>query len=353
MSIICEPGRVLPAHRVTQQEFLTMLRAHYAGLEQLEWKLKLAANTTVEQRYFVSPLEHLLLHPGVASRVETYIEVGTALALAAIQAALKNANVCAREISHLIVTSCTIPGVLLPGMDVDIVNALDFPPDIRRLPVAQMGCHAGVMALSQAHQYVEAHPGENVLIVNLELCSLNEQPDDTDISSFVSRGLFGDGCLACVVRGDDAASGPRILATRQHLVQGTITHMQYQVDGLGNHFGTHREVVAGLKRGFPAIGAFLQDHGWETDDLAFLICHTGGPRVMDAVRDALGLDERLLAASRESLRMVGNLSSATVLDVLARTCERYRPRPNARGLILGFGPGSTIEMALVRWQEEG
>ncbi len=74
---------------------------------------------------------------------------------------------------------------------------------------------------------------------------------------------------------------------------------------------------------------------------------------MDAVVEALGVPEGLIAASRESLREAGNLSSATVLDVLKRTfADRYRPAAGMLGLMLGFGPGSTIEMLLGQWQEE-
>ncbi|HLI91677.1 MAG TPA: 3-oxoacyl-[acyl-carrier-protein] synthase III C-terminal domain-containing protein, partial [Ktedonobacteraceae bacterium] len=128
---------------------------------------------------------------------------------------------------------------------------------------------------------------------------------------------------------------------------------RYDLDEQGNHFRTKREVVPGLRRGFPVIHAFLERSGYRASDLEFLVSHTGGPRVMDAVVEALGVPEGLIAASRESLREAGNLSSATVLDVLKRTfADRYRPAAGMLGLMLGFGPGSTIEMLLGQWQEE-
>jgi len=353
MALICRPGEALPTHRIGQEEYLEAARQGYGGrVEHLEGKLGLMAHTSVKQRYCVKPLDTLLLHEGVPRRVDQYLEWAPRLALRAIGQALSCAQLDTGDISALICTSCTSPGLLLPGLDAYIVAAGGFPNTIRRLPIAQMGCHAGVTALAQANAYLLGHPGEHVVVCCVELPSLNEQPADLDASSFVSRGLFGDGATAAVVRGDDRGTGVRILATGQYLVPGTLNNMCYELDELGNHFRTKREVVPGLKKGFPAIHAFLSRAGYQAGDLDFLVSHTGGPRVMDAVMEALGVSEQFMAASRESLREVGNLSSAAVLDVLARTFEdRYRPRVGAVGLLLGFGPGSTIEMLLGMWQE--
>jgi 1,3,6,8-tetrahydroxynaphthalene synthase len=353
MPLICKPAIALPGHRVPQQELLDALRQRQSHLPNLERVLGMIRHTTVEQRTFAVPLEQLFEHEGIEKRVERYLTVGVPLARAAIKQALANANLEASDIAHFILISCTAPALLLPALDAYLVNAGALPFQVRRLPIAQMGCHAGATALAQADAYLLGHPDEHVLVCCVELCSLNEQPTDLDASSFVSRGLFGDGATAAVVRGDDRGTGLRILATSQYLVPDTLGDMCYELDGWGNHFRTKREVVPGLRKGFPAIHAFLSRSSYRTSDLDFLVSHTGGPKVMDAVVEALGVDERLIAASRESLREVGNLSSATVLDVLMRTfADRYRPDDGALGLMLGFGPGSTIEMLLGRWQEE-
>lgn len=351
MTTVCKPAIVFPEHIVTQQDFLDLLREHYHSIDQLDMKLRLAAHTSIQKRYFSTPLSTILNHTGVELRTKQYLQVGTSLAVSAIQHALVNANLMMRDIQHLIVVSCTIPSVLLPGLDAHLVNILDFPFNIRRLPIAQMGCHAGATSLAQAHQYLLAYPQGNVLICALELCSLNEQPDDIDASSFVSKALFGDGCAAVVVRGDDHTSGLRILATNQYLVPGTLTDICYRNDDKGNHFATTAEVLNGVRQGFPVIRTFLANQGYHPSDLGFLVAHTGGPRVMDTVVTELGVDEQLIVASRESLQEIGNISSTTVFDVLNRIFERFRPHDGALGLLLGFGPGTTIEMALVQWQE--
>ncbi len=353
MTIICQPALALPDHRVAQQALLDALRERHNHLPALERILGLIRHTTVEQRFFAVPIEQLFEHEGIEKRVARYLTVGIPLACAAIKQALANAHLEAGEIAHFILTSCTAPALLLPALDAYLVNTGILPFQVRRLPIAQMGCHAGATALAQAHAYLLGHPDEHVLVCCVELCSLNEQSIDLDASSFVSRGLFGDGAAAAVVRGDDRGSGLRLLATSQYLVPDTLGDMRYDLDEQGNHFRTKREVVPGLRRGFPVIHAFLERSGYRASDLEFLVSHTGGPRVMDAVVEALGVPEGLIAASRESLREAGNLSSATVLDVLKRTfADRYRPAAGMLGLMLGFGPGSTIEMLLGQWQEE-
>jgi 1,3,6,8-tetrahydroxynaphthalene synthase len=357
MVLVHRPAIVRPDFHVTQEAFLDALRKRHQEDLRLKAKSRLISNTTVCRRSFVRPLEHLFVHEGIVMRQECYVRAATMLALSAIEQALASANLSGSHISSMVVVSCTAPGgTLLPGLDAYILNAYQaLPFDIRRLPISQMGCHGGATALAQAHSYLLAHPDQHVLVVAVELPSLNEQPTDTGVSAFVSRGLFGDGACAVVVSGADHGEGPglRIIQTQQYLVPNTLSHIQYRVDERGLHFDTKSEVVAGLKQGFPAVHAFLAACGYRASELEFLICHTGGPRVMDAVVEALALDESMIAASRESLRECGNLASVSVLDVYSRTFEqRYRPRDGALGLLLAFGPGSTIEMALLRWQEE-
>jgi alkylresorcinol/alkylpyrone synthase len=48
------------------------------------------------------------------------------------------------------------------------------------------------------------------------------------------------------------------------------------------------------------------------------------------------------------LRRIGNLSSASVLHVLADTLATRPPRPGSYGLMLAMGPGFCSELVLLR-----
>jgi alkylresorcinol/alkylpyrone synthase len=54
----------------------------------------------------------------------------------------------------------------------------------------------------------------------------------------------------------------------------------------------------------------------------------------------------------DSLARVGNLSSASVLHVLADTLAARPPRPGSYGLMLAMGPGFCSELVLLRVPEE-
>ena len=70
--------------------------------------------------------------------------------------------------------------------------------------------------------------------------------------------------------------------------------------------------------------------------------------MIDAVRDALGLSEDAVRESRASLAAAGNLSSVSVLDVLARTLENAEAPPGSPAVLMAFGPGVSCELVLLR-----
>jgi predicted naringenin-chalcone synthase len=73
--------------------------------------------------------------------------------------------------------------------------------------------------------------------------------------------------------------------------------------------------------------------------------HPGGPKILDVVQQQLELPADALAASREVLATYGNCSSPTVLLVL--DALRRRPRPPRHVVMLAFGPGLTLYVALL------
>jgi alkylresorcinol/alkylpyrone synthase len=79
------------------------------------------------------------------------------------------------------------------------------------------------------------------------------------------------------------------------------------------------------------------------------VLHTGGPKVLEATQDAIGISSTELAASWEMLRRTGNLSSASVLLVLEETMAHRRPAPGTWSVLAAMGPGFCAELVLLRW----
>jgi alkylresorcinol/alkylpyrone synthase len=97
------------------------------------------------------------------------------------------------------------------------------------------------------------------------------------------------------------------------------------------------------------VDAFLADQGLSRSDIGNWVIHTGGPRVLEAIGDALELPDDALAVSWECLRKTGNLSSASVLFVLDETIRNRRPEPGTLGVLAAMGPGFCSEFLLLRW----
>jgi alkylresorcinol/alkylpyrone synthase len=97
------------------------------------------------------------------------------------------------------------------------------------------------------------------------------------------------------------------------------------------------------------VEGFLAEHAMQLGDVRHWVLHTGGPKVLEAFQDALGLHAGELELSWQQLRDNGNLSSASVLMVLADTCRERKPAPGERGLLMAMGPGFCSEMVLLEW----
>ncbi|HEX2300922.1 MAG TPA: 3-oxoacyl-[acyl-carrier-protein] synthase III C-terminal domain-containing protein, partial [Pseudonocardiaceae bacterium] len=228
------------------------------------------------------------------------------------------------------------------------------------LPVFGLGCVAGAAGLARLHDYLRGHPGETAVLLTVELCSLTLQQRDDSQANLVAGALFGDGAAALVARGSGGgsdsgrtgpgAAGPSVVATRSRLYPDTERLLGWDIGAGGfrvvidagvprmvrEHFGRH-------------LRAFLAEHGLTTDDIGTWMCHPGGPKVLSAITDTLGLPDHALDTAWRSLAAVGNMSSVSVLHILQSARESPRPEPGSWGLLLAMGPGFCSELVLLRW----
>ncbi len=233
------------------------------------------------------------------------------------------------------------------------MNRLGLPASVKRTPIFGLGCLAGAAGLARAADTLRAFPEEVAVMLSVELCSLTLQPDDLSIPNVVATGLFGDGAAAVVLGGGARAprnGAPRVVATRSVFYPETEWVMGWDVVDTGFKVVLSAKVPEVVEARVGAdVDAFLGAHGLTRADVRRWIAHTGGPRVLEAFRAALGLPEAALARSWASLREVGNLSSASVLFVLADELAEGDARPGDLGLLAAMGPGFAAELVLLRW----
>ncbi len=298
----------------------------------------------VTQSFYAPAFDSEFRGPTTSERMERFRSDAGELANAAAKAAISDARLSPHELTHLVTVSCT--GFSAPGFDIDLIEQLGLELDIERVQVGFMGCHAIINAMRVARALVLSNPLAKVLIVSVELCSLHYQYG-WESDRLVANALFADGSGALVLGNDETQQNdtPHVVATGSLLIPNTKEAMSWNIGNHGFEM-TLSSMVPGIIQ--EHLNTFLK--GWVTkqiDDLAVVrgwAVHPGGPRVLGAVQDALSLPDEALQTSRNVLQEYGNMSSATLVFILDKMIHSKIPRP---WLMLGFGPGLEIEVALI------
>jgi alkylresorcinol/alkylpyrone synthase len=345
---IASVGRALPENRYEQNELLELLGRLWSGrfhnpkrLEQIQ------RNTLVGGRHLALPIEAYAALRGFGDANAAFIRCGLELGEKAIRDALGRAGLEPHQVDHIF--SLSVTGIAAPSLDARLVNRLGLRSDVKRTPIFGLGCVGGAAGIARAADYVRAFPRETAVVLSTELCSLTIQREDASMANVIASGLFGDGGAAAVVRGAETlASGPAILATRSIFYRDTERVMGWDVTDGGFRVVLSAdvpEIAAGLR---PDVDKFLAEHGLALENVGVFICHPGGPKVLEAIEQSLALPTNALDRSWRHLRAVGNLSSASVLFVLAEALEEAH-EPGTLGLLLAMGPGFCSELVLLRW----
>lgn len=276
--------------------------------------------------------------PGTAERMALYAEAAPALALEAIAALDEKSGEKAGigAISHLVVASCT--GFVAPGIDQIIAAALGLEGSVERTLIGFMGCYAAVAALRTAHHIVRSQPKARVLVVTVELSTLHLQSSSA-IEPLLGMLQFGDGAAAALVTGE--AKGLAIvrpfaaaLPKSAELIRWTIGDQGFEMHLSGEVPGAIGRALGGTDIRLAMLG------GEEPEAIGAWAVHAGGRSILDSVESALGLLPSALAQSRDVLERFGNMSSSTLMFVLAELIAR--PFEGA-GVALAFGPGLAAE----------
>lgn len=272
-----------------------------------------------------------------------------------MDACLKNAGGTVSDIGHLCCVTST--GFLTPGLSALLIRQMGMAPECSRLDIVGMGCNAGLNALGVTAAWSVAHPGRLAVLLCAEACSAAYVFDST-VRTAVVNSLFGDGAAAVALtvgQGEDpplAGQGPRILSFASHIVTEAIGAMRYEWDGAQSKFsffldpdipyvvGAHAELV---------VERLLAGAGLRRSDISHWLVHSGGKKVIDAIRVNLGLTRHDLRHTTGVLRDYGNLSSGSFLFSYERLLGEDVTKPGDYGVLMTMGPGSTLETALIKW----
>jgi predicted naringenin-chalcone synthase len=271
--------------------------------------------------------------PRTSTRMACYAEQAPKLALGAI--AKLREQVDLGGITHLVVASCT--GFVAPGIDQIIARELGMP-GVERTLVGFMGCYAAVSALRTAYHIVRSEPRARVLAVTVELCSLHLQ-ETQQLEQLLAMLQFSDGAAAALVTSEPGGFEMSHLFSAP--LEDSAELIQWKIGDTGFEMTLSGEVPGRIQHALEGehVRATLYN-GWGADEIDSWAVHAGGRSILDAVEKGLELPQGALFASRDILARYGNMSSATLMFVLAELIGRPDVR---KGVAIAFGPGLAAE----------
>ena len=379
---ICRPailaiGTAVPPYELEQKSFGKWMAASFADRPAVARLVQnLYAVSGIERRYssiadYLLPVEESRFAPGqsrfprptTGERMAIYaresVPVGATAARRALADFARQQGIsptqAAAMVTHLVVVSCT--GFFAPGLDFVLTQELGLTATVNRTLIGFMGCAAMFNGLRVASQAVEAASNVGAdayaLVVSVELSSLHSQPQ-SDRDALVAAALFGDGASACVV------GRPGVGVENYFRLEQFVSVIKPDTDGemvwtIGDHgFQLHLSprIPDHLAEAAPQTVQQL----FGTARPAFWVIHPGGRAILDRLAEIFVLDEAQMKASREVLRDVGNVSSATLLFVLDEIRKQLAAERSAstmpQGVAMAFGPGLVIEMARLTFVAE-
>ncbi len=346
---IAAVGKALPPHYYGQEELLAAFKdqwnqQHY-NPERLD---RLHKNVLVGGRHLALPIEAYDELETWGQANDQWIRVAQEVGAEAIRDAVERSGLGWDQIGALL--TVTVTGVATPSLDARLMNRLELPRDLRRVPIFGLGCVAGAAGIARAADLVAGTPEKAAILLSVELCSLTLQRRDLSIPNLIATGLFGDGAAAAVVTGAEIdAGGPEVVATRSVFYPETEEVMGWRISEEGFRIVLSADVPNMVSDHLRQdVDSFLAEHGLTRDEIAAWICHPGGPKVLAAMEESLELPADALEPTWRSLREVGNLSSSSVLLVLREILDTP-PGPGEHGLLLAMGPGFCSELVLLRW----
>lgn len=345
-------ARAAPPHRYDQPTLAAGLRTLWRHDRITRRIDRLCDSVQVGARNLALPMHEYPKLTDFGAANDAWIRVGTDLAAQALTEACATARITPRDIDALFFT--TVTGLATPTIDARLINRLDLRRDLRRYPFFGLGCVGGAAGIARMNDYLRGHPDHTAALIAVELCSLTLQRTDPSVPNLIATGLFGDGAACVLATGathhDTHTPAPQVIATQSAFYPDTERVMGWDIGAEGFKVVLSAGVPDVVARHIaPDVDNFLADHHLTRHDIDRWICHPGGPKVITALEAALDLPQDALDLTRRSLAEIGNLSSASVLHVLADHLEAHPPTGDGHAILMAMGPGFCAELVLLRW----
>jgi predicted naringenin-chalcone synthase len=169
---------------------------------------------------------------------------------------------------------------------------------------------------------------------------------EDNLSLLLSNTLFGDGAAAAVLW--RRPQGYELVASASRYVPEQRESIRY-VHKNGQLYNQLSLRLPDMVRKAAAevVADVLDPRSLRPDDIRHWALHSGGEKIINAVRDELGLSEEQIHATRSVLSEYGNMSSPTVWFVL-QEIEKRGVAPGEWCIMVAFGAGLSAHAYLLR-----
>lgn len=361
-SAITAIGIATPAYTQSQSYVLELMLKHLSLSKPEQRLLKtIYRNSGINNRYsvledFIKPKEagyffsqdSVSVFPNTQQRMKLYKENALNLALSAVHQCLnfrKDFN--KNEITHLITISCT--GMYAPGLDIEIVNALELASSTQRLAINFMGCYATFNGLKAAQSICQANKDAKVLLVSVELCTLHFQKEAT-VDNFISNAIFADGAGVMLIENNTSSSSALLFKDFYcDILSEGQQEMTWDIGNFGFDIKLSSYVPDLIAKGIVNFfERLLSKKTLSFEHIDYYGIHPGGKKILQACEQALKLSAGHMQFSYDVLKNYGNMSSATIIFVLKKISAQLTSKDHEKNLFCcAFGPGLTLESMLL------
>jgi predicted naringenin-chalcone synthase len=336
---------VVPPYSADQAFSAELVKKHYApqlNARSLGLIRATFSHPGIRKRHFAVDDPAQIMDESPDRKIARFTEKAIELAGQAVTKALDQAGVSAEDVTCLVVNTCT--GYICPGISTYLIERLGLPGNTRVYDLVGSGCGGAIPNLQVAESLLKTNGGV-VVSVAVEICSSVFQMGN-DLSLILSNALFGDGAAAAVLVSSPAgfelvASAGRYVPEQRDAIR--FVHKQGQ---LHNQLSTKLPDLV-RKAAAAVVADLLASQGLQTADIRHWAFHTGGEKIINAVRDEIGVPEEQLLATRTTLAQYGNMSSPTVWFVLEEIL-RNGISAGECCVMVAYGAGLSAHACLLR-----
>lgn len=330
-----EKRRLKVLYRATGIQSRYSVIPDYQHQEQNEWE-------------FYPANDELHPFPSTQQRLALYRQKALEISADSCKKALSKTKLKADEVTHLITISCT--GMYAPGLDIDLMKVLQLKTTVERTCINFMGCYAAFNGIKMANHICKANPKAKVLIVATELCTIHFQKEKDD-DNLLANAIFGDGSAALLMSADRADAEGEVCLSPQYflndLYEDGASEMAWNVGNFGFEMKLSSYVPSLIEKGIAELVDRLKEKA-KNSSIDHFALHPGGKKILEVIESELGLTKKQDWAGREVLKNYGNMSSPTILFVLAHLLDSLNElNLGEKVLSLAFGPGLTMESMLL------